>query len=344
MEKVRYEMDPYNRLMVTGGKKSGARRYRLKLDGYFKTGNDNSLRYMVKSPYNNTPYGDLPHRIDLKGRYSLTTNHDLLFTVSRSRKQRYAEQLTLRGGIVSVDKNSLTFAVTTRQGNGTSFTRSLVLNGRWNMDADQRIVFSVRRDSRIDDDLIFASGWKITKANEIEYSYKRSGRTGKKVRTLTFKGRWEFINDNRIRYKLSLKDNSAFELQAVLVRAGFLGKRSALIYKMGAKAVGELAAKNGSSKIRYLKFFGEWKVTRNAGLLFEIRYSGKKTDLIAFGAKARLNKYGELALMLRNKDGESLGVEVTLKKRFLGSSGEALVKLLASKKEKSIMLGAGKLF
>ncbi len=48
--------------------------------------------------------------------------------------------------------------------------------------------------------------------------------------------------------------------------------------------------------------------------------------------------------MLRNKDGESLGVEVTLKKRFLGSSGEALVKLLASKKEKSIMLGAGKLF
>jgi len=49
--KVRYEIDPYNRLIVRStGKETKLPRFRQVLTGRFKTDKNNSLTYLIKAP------------------------------------------------------------------------------------------------------------------------------------------------------------------------------------------------------------------------------------------------------------------------------------------------------
>ncbi len=329
MEKIKYEIDPHNRLVIV-------KKYRLCLDGYFKTDKGNQLQYHIKSPYRYRAHDNLPYRINLKGRWSLTRNHDFLLTLRRSYKQRSPDTLLLKGNIIFVKENSLGFSVTTRNLHGKTATRTLVLNGRWQMDNNNRIAFLAKRERGIYDTLTFRGGWEVNRNNEIEYSYKKTvmKRKTKYEKTLTFKGRWEVIDNHRINYALDLKGASGFELKASLVRTGFLGNKNALIYKLGTRI----------SSSKNITIYGKWKLTRHLGLLFEVKYSHGRRSYLKYGAEVRLNKRSELVFLLRDRKNKPLGIEVVLKRKFLGGSGEALFKLLSSGKEKSIILSVGKLF
>ena len=71
MQKVRYELDPYNRFLTADGTKSSTfRKFRNVLDGRFSLDDNNDLTYHVKAPA-----GDgqaVPHQLRLKGIWSLT--------------------------------------------------------------------------------------------------------------------------------------------------------------------------------------------------------------------------------------------------------------------------------
>ncbi len=110
MEKLRYEMDPHNRLVV-GGRKIPLGRFRKVLDGRFRMEENNTLAYHVK-----TPVGDenIPHQFKLKGEWSLTKEHDLRLTLNKWGRQTFGDKLTFKGQIVDVRKNSLLFAFTTK--------------------------------------------------------------------------------------------------------------------------------------------------------------------------------------------------------------------------------------
>lgn len=86
-EKVHFEVDPYNRLVIAGtDKKTGVQRFRHVITGYFKTDKNNSLTYYVKTP---TPEGaQIPHQIKLQGNWSLTDEHNLQLTLNNSVKHR----------------------------------------------------------------------------------------------------------------------------------------------------------------------------------------------------------------------------------------------------------------
>ncbi|MCG2711000.1 MAG: hypothetical protein L6416_01525 [Candidatus Omnitrophica bacterium] len=69
-EKVTYEIDPYNRLVINkNGKKSELSRFRQVLDGRFKTDENNTVYYHIKAPM---PQGtDIPYQVKLQGKWSL---------------------------------------------------------------------------------------------------------------------------------------------------------------------------------------------------------------------------------------------------------------------------------
>ena len=51
MQKVRYEIDPHNRLVIDdSGRKSDLTKFRKVIDGRFKTDKFNNLSYHVKAP------------------------------------------------------------------------------------------------------------------------------------------------------------------------------------------------------------------------------------------------------------------------------------------------------
>lgn len=106
MNKIKYELDPQNRLVIKKtGKKTELARFRQVLDGRFKLDEKNNLTYLVKTPLS----GDLkkPDQIKLKGKWSLTREHNLIFTLDKWKRQALGDQLTLQGDVIDVNKNSL---------------------------------------------------------------------------------------------------------------------------------------------------------------------------------------------------------------------------------------------
>src|SRR3990167_5189287 len=123
-EKIRYEIDPYNRFVFDGyGKKSDLPKFRKVIDGRFKTDKDNNLSYHIKAPHHSlrsdagqAPLSEddnIPHQIKIKGEWSLTDNHELRFTLDKLSRQTLGDRITLQGEILGVNENSLIFALTT---------------------------------------------------------------------------------------------------------------------------------------------------------------------------------------------------------------------------------------
>ena len=67
-ERVKYEVDPYNRLVISDtGKKTKFPKFRQVLTGHFKTDKNNSLSYLIKAP---VPRGyGIPHQVRLRGQW-----------------------------------------------------------------------------------------------------------------------------------------------------------------------------------------------------------------------------------------------------------------------------------
>ncbi len=82
MQKARYEVDPYNRLVINeDGAGSGLQKFRRVLDGQFKVGEDNHLSYHIKTPLSEDE--KIPHQVKLLGDWSLTDNHELRLALNK---------------------------------------------------------------------------------------------------------------------------------------------------------------------------------------------------------------------------------------------------------------------
>ena len=197
MEKIRYEIDPYNRLILgDSGAKSDLPKFRQIIDGQFKIDEDNSLSYRVKSPLpedGNIPYrslqgnsgtGQVPHQIKLKGQWSLTDDHELRLTLDGQGRQTFGDRITLQGEILDVNESSLLFAVTTTTKEATRSTYLLNLTGIWKADEFNRLSFHIKKESGRYDILTFNGVWEINKNHEIIYQYEKARLIRKKKRPI----------------------------------------------------------------------------------------------------------------------------------------------------------------
>ena len=132
-ERVRYEVDPYNRLVISEtDRKTKLPKFRQVLTGRFKTDKNNSLSYLIKAPVPRKL--SIPHQVRLKGQWALTEDYNLCFTLNKWGRQTLGDKLTLQGTILDVHKNSLLFAITTRTKEDTQSIYILKLQGVWQAD------------------------------------------------------------------------------------------------------------------------------------------------------------------------------------------------------------------
>lgn len=330
MQKLRYELDPHNRLVVS----NRLTRFRRVFDGSFKLGPGSSLIYHIKGPmYGLETERKAPHQVKLKGRWSLNKNYDLVLTLDKWRRQTFGEQLTLKGEITAASANSLSFLVTTRPEKGLEIKDILKLEGRWQADEHNRIGFRVNKGQGRYDALIFDGIWEVDKQHRIFYRYEKTQKIRKRVlkKTIIFHGHWDIARRNRLTYNLSLEGKSAFEFKTGL---GFLAK-DYIKYELG---IGVSDKKEPIKRIVIL--YGKWKIKKNTGLLFEIEYEKGKAKAIVFGAEAKLTKQDKVEFKLKNELKKDLGLELKLSRRLLRGDGEAFLKLLRDKKEASAYVGA----
>jgi len=339
-EKLRYEVDPYNRLVIQEtGAKSRLPYFRRVLDGTFKTGPNSTLLYHVKAPTG--VFEDkrkAPHQIKLRGKWSLNKNHDLVLTLDNWRRQTVGDEITLQGEIKSVSSNSLSFAVTTRTEDELDIRNILKLEGRWQADKYNRLTFRVKKGEGRHDTLTLDGIWEIDKNHRIVYKYEKAQLIRKKKlkKTLTFKGFFDITKKNRLSYNLSSDGKSAFDFRTGL---GFL-RENYIKYEIGIGGTNRREPVNQT-----IILYGKWKIRRNAGLLFEIERpafaKAPATETIKFSADAKLTKRDEVKFSIKNEKGKNLGMELKLSRKLLRGDGEAFIKLLKDKKEAAIYVGAG---
>lgn len=332
MQKIKYEIDPWNRLIAKkSGKKSRLSKFRQVLDGRFKAADGGTLTYLVKAPVSGGV--DAPHQVKLKGKWSFSKGHDLVFTLNKSKYQASADKLTLQAEILDLNKNSLFFSVTTKAESGVQSIYTLNLKGSWQTDKNNRLTFKVKRDQDEYGALTFDGIWEIGENHQLIYQYekKQSGQGLKQAQTLTFKGHWDIKDKARISYVMDADTNSAFDFKASL--GVFRDKY--IKYELGVK----LSGKTRPIK-RTITLFGEWKIRKGLGLVFEVERENKKVDAISFGANAKLTDKDTVAFKLKNKLNRGIGAQLELSHKILKGDGQAFIRLLRSEKESRVYAGA----
>ena len=332
MKRIRYEIDPHNRLIAKGGRRTGFPKFRKVLDGRFKTAANNSLTYHVKAPLSKDE--TIPHQVRLKGRWSLTDSHDLELVLDKSERETFGDRIILQGEILDAKANSLLFAVTTKTKEGAQSTYTLNLEGSWKADENNRLTFQAKREKDERDILTFGGAWQINKNHEILYQYEKADliRKRKRVHALAFKGHWDIEDKLRISYVLDRNTESAFDFRA---SAGVF-KEGYIKYELGIGL-----ARRPKPVKRTIALFGAWKIKKDTGLLFEIEYERAAARAIVFGAEAKLTNKDTILFRLKNDiENKDIGVELELSHKILKGDGEAFLRLLKSRPETAIYAGA----
>ena len=337
-EKIRYEIDPHNRLVYEKtGKKSEVPRFRTVLDGNFEIDENNYVTYHVKK----SQASDIPQQVKLRGNWALDNEHNLVLTLDKWGNQIAGNKLTVESELIDAKDNKLSFTVTSKDSEGNGHIYIVKLGGRWQADEHNRLTFNVEREAGIADRITLRGAWEVNphtknfgvgvnQQNELMYTYEKSerGKEEKITKTITLKGYWEIAGKHRIIYVLNKEIESEFDFKVSVGKPVARG----LEYELG---VGARPSK------KTITLFGEWKVNKKIGLLFEMPYEEGKVRSVILGGWGRLDKNHKLEIRLQNKIGEDLGIDVKLSRSLLEGQGEAFIRALRSQKEVSIVAGAG---
>jgi len=330
--KVRLEIDPHNRLIIKKtGKKSRLSYFRQVLDGRFKTTKNNTLTYHIKAP---SPKGtELPHQVKLDGKWSLDEDHKLCLTLNKWGRQTLGDKLTIQTDIISASKNSIAFSLTTKSKDNTQSVYILELKGAWQADKNNRLTFRAQKEKGSYDILTFRGAWEINKNHQIIYRCSKDVliRKKKKLRVITFKGHWDISDKYRICYVLDKQSGSVFNF-----------KTSAGIFKdKYIKCELGIGLSRKEEVKRIITLYGKWKIKKKVGLIFEVEYAKKEIYAITFGAQAQLTSKNSIKFELKDEKGKAFGSQLTISHKILGRDGSSFLRLLKSKDEQSLTLGAG---
>jgi hypothetical protein len=257
MKKMRYEIDPHNRLTAQGPYK-----FRHVFDGEFKISDSNNLTYHIKKSDNQ----DIPQQIKFSGQWALNEDHNLVLTLDKWNNQVEGNKLILQTDIMDASSNELVFTVGSRDGDGTEHISMLKLSGSWQADAHNRLTFCVEKEAGAKDDLILRGIWRVNKRHEIEYFYKKGPRTG--TSGIKFSGHWDIAGNNRLSYILSEDSKSRFDFEVTLERV----MRNSIECTVGI----------GVSPIKKkIVLSGQWHMGEGTDISFEINYGNGKIYPIA---------------------------------------------------------------
>jgi len=271
VEKVFYEIDPFNRLIagnLPGGRSSGVKKFRRVIYGKFSIGEDNSLFYEV----NKSQGIDVPQKIKFSGRYSLDKSHNLIITLDKWNNQCEGNRLALKAKIIDAKSNEISLLVRSKASENKSLTYIMKLYGSWQADKHNRLTFGVEKDMGDTDSLTLSGAWDINKNNEIVY------RRGKDSHVITFKGHWDIAGKRRVSYMLDKRLNSGFSFKSSLGGLAPKGRETYVTFDVG------IGVSDARKLHRKVILSGKWKISKTAELILET------SDVEEGGAALRFTK------------------------------------------------------
>lgn len=290
-DKVLYEVDPHNRLIVNiKGKSSNVKKFRKVVLGRFNTDSKNKLFYQV----NKSQGLDTPQKIGFSGNYFLGKENSLIFSLDKWNNQCEGNRLTLRTKIIDAKSDEIAFLLNTRLSETKELVYIMKISGAWQMDKKSRLTFAVKRENGIQDKLTLSGGWEINKNNEIIYSCG----SGREI--ITLKGKWEINDRYHISYQMDDGIGSGFNFKISMGKAVIKGRDMSLNFNIGYD--------------KKIIFTGNWKFGKNNAIILETTPYGEQRSLGLKFAREFFDKNGLAYLETFNRDKETFaGGGVTFK-------------------------------
>jgi hypothetical protein len=263
-----------------------------------------------------------------KASWKLDADHEL-----QCRVEGDNGTVAYKGSLIAAEPDLLVVALTGKACNGELTTRTVKLSGAWKFDDRNRIAFEVGKEGGRQDVLTFNGAWTVDENNRIVYTYTRkSGRRAPEEQTLEFAGSWSLSDGDRLVYALGMGSDSAFEISGAFEAGRLEANKRVVRYRLGAGV-------KGTRKACVITLSGEWRVTRDLELCFEVERESGAAGTLSFGADYAVSKTTSVSARLRSKSGDPLGVELVLTRAIFGKDGEMFLRLQQSARESRIEAG-----
>ena len=211
-----------------------------------------------------------------------------------SQDTSFGDKIRLEGTIKDTSPNELYFAVLRHTDTHKIVVDTLALQGTWQADEKNKLIFKVKKEVGPQDILTFNNTWIIDNNNRLIYEYEKADLVFKKKETyrLSFKGYWNITKDNRLYYELDNITFSGFEFK--------LG--TSVLEKNQIKAKVKIGTKEKEIIIN-----GEWKISLTFGLTLEVGYGDNEVKSLVLGGEINLTAKDTLHVKL----GKSLDIKLT---------------------------------
>jgi len=207
--------------------------------------------------------------------------------------------------------------------------RVLKLKGTWRANDYNELCFEVTGHKGPPETFTFKGSWKLNDNQQIEYTFE-DGRD-----TLTFTGYWQISSVNHLVYALEGSTTSRFEFNVQLESPSLIPKTGEIRYRIGMGVRQSRLAKHAT----LVTLYGQWKFSRNLGLIFQMDYGQGMVRDIEFGATVTFSR-NKLTFALNNEFGKPLGITLTMTHKFLESFDvEAFITLKSRQNEYGIETG-----
>ncbi len=262
----------------------------------------------------------------VEGRWALTKNHQLQY-----RRLGAEEELVLTGNLMAAEPNGLLFRLSEQSLDGEPVQQEFSLRGRWQADSKNRLSFWVDRRKGEQEVLTLQGAWEVGPAHEVLYRFAQTDlKTRKRTeQLLRFQGYWQVGEDKRLTYVLDEQSDSAFRFRGTFQTASILPKEGAIRYQVGIEAVGK-------RRLQTVTLLGNWKLSDDLKLNFEVPYGDDSPRTMTFGATYSIDSQRALSVRLTTQGGKPVGLEVLLTREFLNDQGEAFVRLRKSLEEAAV--------
>ena len=331
--KVRYAFDDANRLLIRPPHPAGARlRSTRTVEGRVAIESGNRLVYLVEAPVPSDGV-TTPHAYHLDGTWTLTPNHELALTLHES-ADHARQTVYLKGALIGADAHALVFALRRSEREDIDTTQRLTLSGRWRADATNRLTFLAEKADGAQDRLTLEGGWEVDEHHALRYRYRQltPAFRDRGEQTLTFEGAWDMTASDRLVYRLSGFDDSAFEFTTSLRSPSLLAKDGRIEYEVG------IGVSRSRTTRQRVTLFGAWKLNRDLSVSFEVPYADGRIQAIRFEGTASLSPRDQVAVALTSVRGDSLGLTVTFT-RELVPDASLFLRLQADAEERSAIAG-----
>lgn len=322
-----------NNLLVIKRKKEW-----LSPQGYFSLDSENRLVYWLNEPASWRTKYQLPDKIVFSGLWKINSNYDLELELEQKEQAFRKERLTLKGKILSCQKEHIAFEIQTINHDGSDSFYLLKLSGRWQADEYNRITFLITKKGQ-PDTLTFQGSWQLNENQQITYVYEKTDlKTKSKVlHSLVLSGYWQITSVDRLAYILSSGANSRFGFKVQIESPNIRPKEGSIKYRLG---IGIRQPKREKAKI--ITLYGTWRFSRYAGFIFEMSHRDGKIYRLEFGAEVSFDRNNQVTFKLTSKNREPLGLSLTFTHKLLkelDGGGELFLRLKRYREESGVDVG-----